>query len=70
MEAFFKTMKAEELYRNQYRSERHLRENNQNYIEFYNEKRPHQMNRYQTPNAIEEAYYKRHSEDQESLPFY
>lgn len=70
MEAFFKTMKAEELYRNQYRSERHLRENIQNYIEFYNEKRPHQMNRYQTPNAIEEAYYKRHSEEQESLPFY
>ena len=70
MEAFFKTMKAEELYRNQYRSERHLRENIQNYIEFYNEKRPHQMNRYQTSNAIEEAYYKRHSEEQESLPFY
>ena len=70
MEAFFKTMKAEELYRNQYRSERHLRENIQNYIEFYNEKRPHQVNRYQTPNAIEEAYYKRHSEDLESLPFY
>ena len=70
MDAFFKTMKAEELYRNQYRSERHLRENIQNYIEFYNEKRPHQMNRYQTPNAIEEAYYKRHSEEQNCLPFY
>lgn len=30
---------------------------------FYNDKRPHQINRYRTPNATEDAYYKRHSDD-------
>ena len=33
------------------------------YIDFYNDKRPHQINRYRTPNATEDAYYKRHSDD-------
>lgn len=63
MEAFFKSLKAEELYRNNYRSEREFRERVQKYIDFYNDKRPHQINRYRTPNATEEAYYKRHADD-------
>ena len=36
MEAFFKTLKAEELYRNNYRSEREFRARVGVYIEFYN----------------------------------
>ena len=63
MEAFFKSLKAEELYRNNYRSEREFRERVQKYIDFYNDKRPQQINRYRTPNATEEAYYKRHADD-------
>ena len=63
MEAFFKTLKAEELYRNNYRSEREFREHVGAYIEFYNSKRPHQINRYRTPDATEESYYKRHTSD-------
>ena len=58
-----KSLKAEELYRNNYRSEREFRERVQKYIDFYNDKRPHQINRYRTPNATEEAYYKRHADD-------
>ena len=60
---FFKSLKAEELYRNNYRSEREFRERVQKYIDFYNDKRPHQINRYRTPNATEEAYFKRHADD-------
>ena len=55
--AFFKTLKAEELYRNNYRSEREFRESVQKYIEFYNAKQPHKINRYRPPNAVEEAYF-------------
>lgn len=60
METFFKTVKAEELYRNNYRSEREFKERIQKYIEFYNDKRPHQINRYRTPNAVEVSYFNRH----------
>ena len=67
MEAFFKSLKAEELYRNNYRSEREFRERVGAYIEFYNSKRPHQINRYRTPNAMEESYFKRHSNDAEEI---
>ena len=65
MEAFFKTLKAEEFYRNNYRSEREFRERVGAYIEFYNSKRPHQVNRYRTPDAMEESYYKRHAKSTE-----
>lgn len=67
MEAFFKTLKAEELYRNNYRSKREFREHVQAYIEFYNSKRPHQNNRYRTPSAMEESYFKRHANDAEEI---
>lgn len=69
MEAFFKTLKAEELYRNNYRSEREFRESVQKYIEFYNTKRPHKINRYRAPDAVEEAYFKRHYLETDDLPF-
>lgn len=69
MEAFFKTLKAEELYRNNYRSEREFKERIQKYIEFYNDQRPHQINRYRTPNATEESYFKRHANDIQTPSF-
>jgi transposase InsO family protein len=56
MEAFFKTLKAEELYRHSYRSEREFREKVEKYIEFYNDKRPHKMNRNRTPNDSEKSF--------------
>lgn len=69
MEAFFKTFKAEELYRNNYRSEREFKERIKKYIEFYNSQRPHQINRYRTPNATEESYFKRHTNDIQTTSF-
>lgn len=56
MEAFFKTLKAEELYRHSYRSEREFKEKLEKYIEFYNDKRPHKMNRNRTPNDSEKSF--------------
>ena len=69
MEAFFKTLKAEELYRNNYRLERKFRESVQKYIEFYHAKPPHKINRYRPPNAVEESYFKRHYLETDVLPF-
>jgi len=65
--SYFNHLKAEGLYRNNYRSERGFRERIGAYIEFYNSKRPHQINRYRTPDAIEEAYYKRHRRGAEEI---
>lgn len=56
MESFFKSMKTEKLYRTDFRSEREFRIAVKEYIEFYNEKRPHSVLRYRTPNKFEEDY--------------
>ena len=63
MESFFKTLKAEELYRNNYRSEREFKEKIQTYIKFYNEIRPHKINCNRAPNVIENEFFARHSID-------
>ncbi len=49
MESFFSSLKREELYRTKYRSEKELRTAIDNYMLFYNEKRPHAKNSYKTP---------------------
>lgn len=49
MESFFSSLKREELYRTKYRSENEFRTAVKNYMEFYNEKRPHAKNGYKTP---------------------
>lgn len=49
MEAFFSSLKKEELYRTKYRSENEFRTAVKNYMIFYNEKRPHAKNGYKTP---------------------
>ena len=59
MESFFSSLKREELYRTKYRSEKELRTGIENYMIFYNEKRPHAQNGYKTPLKKENEYHKR-----------
>ena len=61
-ESFFKTLKQEELYRTNYKSEKHLRQALSEYVIFYNDKRPHTYLRYRTPNKAEADYYYRLSQ--------
>lgn len=58
MESFFSNMKREELYRRKYRSEREIHKSITDYVNFYNDKRPHISNGYKTPTAKEELYFK------------
>lgn len=58
MESFFKSMKTERLYRTDYRSEREFRESIREYINYYNNDRPHSVLRYQTPEYFESKYYR------------
>lgn len=57
MESFFSSMKREELYRTNYKSEREFLAAVDNYILFYNTKRPHAKNKYKTPAAKEQEFY-------------
>lgn len=56
-EAFFKTLKQEELYRRVYRSEREFKKSIVEYMRFYNEDRPHKTLHYKTPVQFEAEYY-------------
>lgn len=56
-EAFFASFKKEEAYRREYTSEERFRKSVTQYIEFYNEVRPHQTLKYKTPQEVEDAYY-------------
>ena len=56
-ETFFATFKKEEAYRREYTSEQSFFKSVEQYIQFYNEVRPHQTLKYQTPQAFEEKYY-------------
>ncbi len=58
-ESFFSNMKQEELYRKDYKSKAELIRSINEYMCFYNEKRPHSIIRYQTPNKFEATYYER-----------
>ena len=57
IESFFATVKREELYRVKYRSENEFKTAVDNYIQFYNQSRPHSNNKYKTPNEREEEYF-------------
>ncbi len=59
MESFFKSMKTEKLYRTDFRSEKEFKTAVKEYIEFCNEKRPHSVLCYRTPNKFEEEYINR-----------
>lgn len=56
-ETFFATFKKEEAYRREYTSEQSFRKSAEQYIQFYNEVRPHQTLKYKTPQAVEEKYW-------------
>ena len=56
-EACFSSMKKEELYRNNYKSEREFRASVDAYIQFYNSQRPHATLAYRTPDRFEAQYY-------------
>lgn len=56
-ESFFASMKKEKLYRTDYRSEIDFKRKVSEYIDFYNEKRPHATLRYKRPNQVEEAFF-------------
>ena len=53
----FSNLKREELYRKKYRSEKEFRTAVKNYIQFYNEERPHATNQYKTPEQREADYF-------------
>lgn len=57
VESFFSSLKREELYRTKYHSEKEFRTAIDNYMIFYNEKRPHAKNGYKMPLGKETRYY-------------
>ncbi len=57
MESFFASLKKEELYRRIYKSEKELFNAINDYMVFYNEKRPHYQNNYKTPIKKEVEYF-------------
>lgn len=56
-EAFFKSLKTEELYRSIYRSEAELKACVTKYIDFFNNERPHKYLNYLTPAKKKELFY-------------
>ncbi len=56
VESFFSSLKQEELYRSTYTSERDFKKRLAEYMEFYNNSRPHRANKYKSPNQKEAIY--------------
>ena len=59
MESFFSIFKKEEFYRSKYRSEKELRNKVEEYILFYNQKRPHTTLNYKTPEQYEDEFFQK-----------
>ena len=59
MESSFAVFKKEEFYRSAYRSESELRKKVDEYIAFYNQKRPHTTLNLQTPGRYENAFFRK-----------
>ena len=57
IESFFSSLKREELYRINYRSEKDFLQSLDDYITFYNTQRPHSNNNYKSPEAKEQEYF-------------
>jgi putative transposase len=51
-ERFFRSLKYERIYLNEYESPKHLRQAIKEYVDYYNHTRPHQSNGYITPEAV------------------
>jgi len=56
VESFFASLKREELYRKKYRTEGELLQAIDDYMEFYNTRRPHAKIQYKTPEQKEREY--------------
>lgn len=56
-EAFFASLKKEELYRTNYKSESEFRKAVDSYIRFYNEERPHTTLNFKTPERYEAEFF-------------
>lgn len=63
-ESFFGSFKKEEAYRREYTSEQNFCKSVEQYVRFYNEVRPHQTLKYQTPQAVEDKFYSRFIENE------
>lgn len=61
-ESFFASMKREEIYRNQYKSETQFVKSIENYVEFYNNRRPHRTLNYKTPDQFEAMHESKRKE--------
>lgn len=61
VESFFKYLKAEELYRTKYKSEREFKESLAKYMTFYNTERPHTIIKYWTPDKWESKYWNKNN---------
>ena len=57
IESFFSSLKREELYRINYRSEKDFLQSLDDYITFYNTQRPHSNNNYKPPETKEQEYF-------------
>ncbi len=62
-ETFFATFKKEEAYRRDYSSEADFRKSVEQYIQFYNETRPHKTLAYKSPARFEDLYGKEKTQD-------
>ena len=56
-EAFFSRMKYEALYRQTYSSIKEIDEEVKEYIDYYNNRRPHRRLNFKSPADVEAAYY-------------
>ena len=56
-ESFFKRLKSEEVYRWYYKTSDDMKASIAEYIDFYNNIRPHQYLKNKTPNQFESEYY-------------
>ena len=58
IERWFRSLKTEEIYVNEYNSPRELRRAISKYIELYNKERPHQALEYHTPQVVFDSSFK------------
>ena len=66
-ESFFGIYKQEEYYRTNYRSETEVKKGINEFMNFYNTKRPHSLLRYRTPDAYEAEYFRIHRDSEENI---
>ena len=56
-ESFFANLKKEEIYRSKYKNRNELESAIAEYMDFYNNERPHYKLKMRTPSQVEQEYY-------------